>query len=352
MPDLERFLRRSAPVWPAPPAGLEADILAALGLEDAAAARSVARPRGRPVRRRLAVALAGAALLAGGSGALLEVLDRGGGSAWAAPLVRAAEGSPRLLLEGEGWTVTRADELRGGTGETVFARGGASFQLNWQSARLHPIYVRDRRGGQDLVRRTEVLGSPALVFRYERSDRYEALWRDARFSLYLSGHAPDLDAFLGVLGALRPAGVDEWLSAMPASAVRPSARTEVVEAMLRDVPLPPGFALDALRRGDETVRDRYQLGAEVAGTVACAWIGRWLDARRTGDEPAAGEAVAAMASSREWAVLREMDREGDYPEVLWRYADAMAGVPVVVGGSIEATYARSLGCRPPEGGRP
>jgi hypothetical protein len=81
--------------------------------------------------------------------------------------------------------------------------------------------------------------------------------------------------------------------------------------------------------------------------VACAWIGQWVDARRAGNDRGAQEAVVAMATSRRWPILLEMHEEGDYPEVLWELADAMAGDGVVMGGkplTIEESYADALGC--------
>jgi hypothetical protein len=47
-------------------------------------------------------------------------------------------------------------------------------------------------------------------------------------------------------------------------------------------------------------------------------------------------------------VLLEMEDEGDYPEVLWEYAAAMATDGDVPGGgpgmTVEATYRTALGC--------
>lgn len=37
-------------------------------------------------------------------------------------------------------------------------------------------------------------------------------------------------------------------------------------------------------------------------------------------------AVAAMQTSKDWAILREMSSEGDYPEVAWQIADGAAGL--------------------------
>ena len=61
----------------------------------------------------------------------------------------------------------------------------------------------------------------------------------------------------------------------------------------------------------------------MAGTVACLWFRQWGAATRGGDTAAAAEAVKAMATSRHWPILREMNSEGDYPEVLWEDAAAM-----------------------------
>jgi hypothetical protein len=55
--------------------------------------------------------------------------------------------------------------------------------------------------------------------------------------------------------------------------------------------------------------------------------------------------VVALASSHDWAILREMNSDGDYPEVVWQYADAVAGDGTVVGGkavSVEESYKAAL----------
>jgi hypothetical protein len=85
----------------------------------------------------------------------------------------------------------------------------------------------------------------------------------------------------------------------------------------------------------------------VSGAVACAWIDRWVTARRTGDEVGVRNAVSAIESSHGWPILREMDEEGDYPEVLWELADAMRPNEPISGGkplSIEESYQAALGC--------
>ena len=107
--------------------------------------------------------------------------------------------------------------------------------------------------------------------------------------------------------------------------------------MLKDIPIPPGFKAP---KGSAATRDRYQLGAAVAGAVVCGWIGR----RLAGDPKAAG----ALASLRDWPLLRRMDAEGDYPEVVWQYADAVNRKSAVPGGklglTVDGTYKDALGC--------
>ncbi|HYZ29032.1 MAG TPA: hypothetical protein VE570_08265, partial [Thermoleophilaceae bacterium] len=137
-----------------------------------------------------------------------------------------------------------------------------------------------------------------------------------------------------------------WLGAMPPSVVTPASTAETVDAMLADMQLPAAFDASSLRN-DASVHDRYQLGARVAGAVACAWIERLIDARREGNERAVRDAAAALRGSKDWAILREMRAEGDYPEVLWQYADEVAGKTGVVAskaGSVEASYRSALGC--------
>ena len=54
-----------------------------------------------------------------------------------------------------------------------------------------------------------------------------------------------------------------------------------------------------------------------------------------------------MATSTSWPILREMNAEGDYPEVLWELAAAMdtgASVPAGRPMTVEETYTESLGC--------
>ena len=118
--------------------------------------------------------------------------------------------------------------------------------------------------------------------------------------------------------------------------------------MLDGVPLPPRFDVASLQRvRPGTVLDRYQLGAKVAGGVACAWLDRWVAARRSTDDSGVRQAVGALATSHDWRVLHDMQAEGAYPDVLWQYADAAAtNAPIPAGKrlTVEESYGDALGC--------
>ncbi len=182
-------------------------------------------------------------------------------------------------------------------------------------------------------------GGRAAVYRYPGSQDYTTAWRwgaamvEARL---IAGGPRDVAA---TLAELRQVDAETWLRALPAGAVTPQEHRDAVDAMLAGLPLPPGFDRGALHAGSAT-RDRYQLGAQVAGTVACGWIASWVAARAAGDESAAGRAEAALAGAADWPVLGEMAADGAYPEVLRTYADAVAAGGTVTAGK-QVTVAES-----------
>src|SRR5882757_3230310 len=136
--------------------------------------------------------------------------------------------------------------------------------------------------------------------------------------------------------AARSRSIETWLAAMPASVVKPADARTTVDAMLAGLPLPPG--LDKQRLYQQETRDRYQVGAEVSGAVACGWLDQWVAAKRSGDAQKLKQATDALATSHGWKVLNDMNPEGDYPEVLWGYADQVAQ------GQDPAGYKEGLGC--------
>ena len=295
-----------------------------------------AAPRRRRPRRRLLAAFAVAALAAFAVIALTGDEPGDSGSAWAAPLVRLAESSPLLLIDDPAYRVMRADETDRVEGEMTFVRGaepvskraGDYFRrradLHWRRGSA-AILQRDRAHDAPLVVRRTVLGRPAQISQYPEYKGlkdFTAIWPEDGRVLEFRTVAADLEAFERLLGSLKRVSVDAWLSAMPASVVKSANRPAVVREMLADMPLPPGFSATKLERG-AILSDRYQLGAQVSGAVACAWFHRWAAARKRGDEATVDESIAAMRTATDWKILDEMKAEGAWTEVLLGYVDAM-----------------------------
>jgi hypothetical protein len=289
----------------------------------------------RPARRHrrlvsrvgLAIAAVAAVLttvfsLGGGGG------DRGSGTAWAAEQVRFAEASPLVLLGAPGWRVEYADEQSAQEGELHFRLGTSPPQeaaLNWRSGGIRS-WTKDRAAGAAVATTAPVLGTTARVYQYEGGTPghrdIAALFRyDGRVLEFRAG-AADVAAFKTLLATLKRVDTDAWLSAMPPSAVKAADHDSVIAGMLKGVTVPPGFD-PADIKGANLTKDRYQLGAAVTGTVACQWFKRWAEARKANDGVAERGAVAAMATAKHWPILKEMAKDGGYPEVLIDYAAAM-----------------------------
>jgi hypothetical protein len=185
----------------------------------------------------------------------------------------------------------------------------------------------------------------AEVWRYDATHDYTASWRQGDATLVARGVAESAAAFAGTIERLRRVGAKDWLRALPAGAVTPTEHRGIVDEMLAGLPLPPGLDVAALRTSAQT-SDRYQLGARVAGAVACGWIALWVDARAAGDDAGARRAAIALASAGDWPVLREIDSDGYYPKVLLQYAGAVAGDGTIDAGkagmSVAGTYRSAL----------
>jgi hypothetical protein len=310
-------------------------------IEDAQKARRWTKRRALPIAVPSLAAVAAAVVVA------VTMLGRGGETAWAAALVRVADTAPRLLVDAPGWQVTRADEFNIDLGEMTFANGEQELELRWQPVDQHDAAVDKRVAEADVATTAPVVGGRARVFRYAGSNRFTALWVRGRYSIEVFGNAPGLETFKGELASVHEVDVDSWLSAMPTSVVKPASRAEVAQQMLADIPLPPGFDATALGSGD-ALRDRYQLGAQLTGAVACAWIGQWVAAREAGDNAKVRQAIGAMATSHRWSILQEMRKDGAYPEAIWQYADAMARNAPLAGRkpvNVEDSYRDALGCQ-------
>lgn len=297
---------------------------------------------GRRVRWGVAIAAAAAIAVA-----ISIALPQGSGPASQAPAfgadaIRYAESSPLLLPHVSGWHVTYVAEDSAQEGEMHFSSGA---ELHWRAGPVGS-WIRDRAASSNLSTTAPVLGVDAHVFRYiggsPDNAAFTALWTYAGRVLEFRAQAHDVGEFEQWLSTVRQVDEVTWLSALPASAITAAEQPATVQAMLAQVPLPPGF--DASRIPIEGLaQDRYQLGAAAAGTVACLWIQRWSEGLKSGNEPEIAGALAAMATVSKWPVLHEMESQGGYPQVLEEIASAMPSGSFH-GYPLTAAATSALGC--------
>ncbi|MBA3744687.1 hypothetical protein [Sporichthya sp.] len=273
----------------------------------------------RPTRRMklvLAAAAAAAAVLVG----TVVIPDGGGSTAFAAELVAVAEANERILVDRDSWNVSRVDEFTASNGEMTFSDGTSSLNLHWAPAAEYAPRLAKHRQEFGEGSSVPVLGGEGRMFPYGGNEYETLLAPDGGTYVRVRGNVGDEAAYRALLADLKTVDVRTWLSAMPESAIQPGQQSDTIAAMLKGVPLPAGFDRALIEAG-KGVRDRYQLGAAVTGAVSCAWIDQWVD----GDAKAKDEAIAAMRTSGEWQVLKDMDSEGDYPEAVAEVAPALAG---------------------------
>jgi hypothetical protein len=347
---------------------MEAELLADLddGRPASPASEADVLTRRRP--RRLTLAL-GAATLAAAVAAVLVLVGSGGdhsSRAYGAELIRFAESTPLLLLEGPGWRVQHANEetrREGVEGSMEFVTGKPiryeSIRITGNSktgereSGMFPPAVRQRR--VELSWRHESLADaiaiqrgyahphgqrwvelPVLGTTAEVDTRAEfflnqggpgnrqmiAFWSEDGYVLQLRAAVPDQAAFEERLGWLTKVDSQTWLDAMPAQVVKAADHDAAVREMLKGIPVPSTFK--SSRVPDEGLTTaRYQVGARVTATVSCLWFLQWAEARRSGDHGAELEAERAMATSKHWRILREMAKEGAYPQTIWDLAAEM-----------------------------
>ena len=267
-------------------------------------------------RRRRVLGLAAPALAAAVAAVVLGITLTGNGSdqAWAAALVRVAEAAPRLLVDEDGWEITRADQFSVDYGEMTLAKDGQELEIKWMPGSEYAQAVGKRDAELDDLGTASAADGEARLFRYRGTSDYVALWLRGDYLVEARGLASDTDAFKAVLASLHEVDVDTWpRRCRRAWSSRPARRTSSKTCS-------QGSAA-ARARLEVDPDDRCRPGSLSAGRTGRGHGGLRVDrpvvgARRVGDEAAAREAVDAMSTSRTWPVLQEMNEEGDYPEVL------------------------------------
>jgi hypothetical protein len=257
--------------------------------------------------------------------------------AYAANVREVAEANQRLLLDEPGWKITHVDQFTVAEGEVFFENGSKSLDVSWRATGDYQGYYDDRGADGNTKTPITLLGQHGTMFTYtDANDFTTILPPKGQNFLEIRGEGASEQAYRDLLAKLHPVDVDTWLAAMPASVVKPADTRATVDAMLAGLPLPSG--LDKQRLYRQPAEDRYDLGAAVSGAVACGWLDQWVAAKQSGDASKLKQAVDALATSHGWKVLHDMNAEGDYPEVVWQYADQVAK------GQSPEYYQQGLGC--------
>jgi hypothetical protein len=295
-----------------------------------------------------------AVILLGGGGSV----GTGEHPAYAEAAIKVAEANPRLLVTAPGWAVSKIYELDVENGEIQFSDGDSEHHLaiTWYPARLYNGYLEDR-AQVSTPEASTVLDHSATTVHYGGTEYATMLSPWGNVFIEIRGDVGDKEAYDDVIQSLRSVDVDTWLAAFPVSVVQPDDHAATVDSMLLDIPLPPGFDVDALRQ-DNSVFGRVAVETQVANAVSCDWIDRWVAAQKSGDTAAADAAVKAMSTARDWAILREI-ADGDTPYAahqIWSFAEDIKSGDLSLGPAAIMTredgtsfayappYAMNLGC--------
>ncbi|MGN6201000.1 MAG: hypothetical protein ACTHNY_01155 [Solirubrobacterales bacterium] len=327
----------------------------------------------RPTRRLAFVAGIAATAAAIGFGIFGGDASGPPSRAYGANLVRFAESTPLLLLQGPGWRVEDVYEAGYGPYLPEGSRGEGSMrfvtgepipdevthavvdensayrvygmlparvrqrkvELSWGLAGLRPLppirhpirlpvldttAVVDTHAGRTVF--TDAAGKHVFEPGKPGDRQMVAVWTEDGYVLEMRAAVPDLAAFRERLSWLKGVDSHTWLDAMPANVVKAADHDTVVREMLKGIPLPSTFTASLIPNEGLTT-SRYQVGAAVTATVSCLWFRQWGEARRGGDRAAELEAEQAMATSRRWPILREMAKDGAYPNTVWKLAEEM-----------------------------
>jgi hypothetical protein len=257
-----------------------------------------------------------------------------------APFASIVEGmGERALLTTAGWTVEHVSESEYG-GEISYVNGDKSLQVVWYPADQYQSYVTDRQHINhpevDPGEAVDVLGAASRMWAYTSHDHTVILPPGDTFFLEVRADGMDKQAFVAILGDLQHVDRAGLEAALPSRFVTKAERSAAIAEILDEIgELPPGLKASDVT---STEPDRYHLGADVSGAVACGWIAEFGRAKDAGNESRMTAAMDALQGSKQWPILLEMDERGDYPDVVWDYADAVAA------GSVPEGYRQGLGC--------
>jgi hypothetical protein len=151
----------------------------------------------------------------------------------------------------------------------------------------------------------------------------------------------DQAGYLALLGDLRVVSTADFEASLPDDFVTRGERIQAGQQILDDIAAVSGAGLPDgvdVSFADGDAEDRYQFGAEVVGAYACSWLEALDNAQAHDQAEQVAAAERVLGTSHDWPILKEMDKTGDYPEVLWQIADDAHA------GTVPDWYREGLGC--------
>ena len=260
--------------------------------------------------------VAGAAAAAVAAIALGSTL--GGGSPADPPEPRILQPAAPAVLDGRylelnaaGWELTwvYADE---DSLSLDWSSGEQSLTVLQIPAELYDARLRNRQGE---VRPTTVLGRDAATWAYTSTDHATVTEPAGGFLYEIRAEGMPRGAYEDLIAGLVQTDEAGFYAALPEGTLTPANRDDVIRELLADVDTPDGFGLEDV--GLEGFASTTYAAQGVAGAVGCAW----LDVYDGGSSVEQESALAAFDGSRDWPVLRSIDRQGDYPEIFEIMAD-------------------------------
>lgn len=258
---------------------------------------------------------------------------------------------PRVLLHTPDWSITYLDHTEAEDDDGPLAHSNIQFSHGLTEAELRmnsgshadlEALIADRANSATLLADQPIWDTSAVVVG-DGGSAFIAMWESNAVEYEFIVYDVDEEAFRALFSSLTQMHEEEWIAALPDEIV--TDRAAVVPTYLEGVPLPPDFDTASLESGP--IEHWYQVAAETISAVSCGWIEVWIDGKADGNTDAVQQAIDAMSTSRDWPVLTAMGEAGDFPIVVWEYADAIAGDGTVIGGTIltvEESYQLGLGC--------
>jgi hypothetical protein len=126
--------------------------------------------------------------------------------------------SNRLLIDDPTWKITVVDDLTADQGSVRFTKGRWNLEVTWFPTRRYQDLYDDRLDVSAPVS-FQVLGRGGSRFRYSATDFAVILPPEGKTFLEIRGVVRNEADFAAVVSKLKKASAEEWLAAMPTSAV-------------------------------------------------------------------------------------------------------------------------------------